>query len=194
MSGHYSKPYEQILFNTEQLQKSSKQPYEQVLFNTNQFQKSSKQPYEQILFNTNQFQKSSKQPYEQILFSSNTNQSQNSAPPVQPKPKQEVPPPLSEESKMDLYSKVNKRRSPPVNKNNQESPKPVHNNDTTKIVQEVGKSVNNVDQEAPRTSNIKTKQIDHEDSSTLAAAQSSTSSSSGSPPPLEVIAPSRRIR
>ena len=175
MSGHYSKPYEQILFNTEQFQKSSKQPYEQILFNTNQFQKSSKQPYEQILFTT-------------------TNQSQNSAPPVQPKPKQEVPPPLSEESKMDLYSKVNKRRSPPVNKNNQESPKPVHNNDTTKIVQEVGKSVNNVDQDVPRSSNKKTKQIDHEDSSTLAAAQSSTSSSSGSPPPLEVIAPSRRIR
>jgi hypothetical protein len=177
MSGHYSKPYEQILFNTEQ------------------FQKSSKQPNEQILFNTEQFQKSSKQPYEQILFTSNTNQYQNSAPPVhQPKPKQEVPPPLSEESKMDLYSKVNKRRSPPVNKNNQESPKPVHNNDATKIVQEVGKSVNNVDQDVPRSSKIKTKQIDPEDSSTLAAAQSSTSSSSGSPPPLEIIAPSRRVR
>jgi hypothetical protein len=176
MSGHYSKPYEQILFNTEQ------------------FQKSSKQPNEQILFNTNQFQKSSKQPYEQILFTSTTNQSQNSAPPVQPKPKQEVPPPLSEESKMDLYSKVNKRRSPPVNKSNQEVSKPVHNNETTKIVQEVAKSVNNVDQEASRTSNLKTKQIDHEDSSSLAAAQSSTSSSSGSPPPLEVIAPSKRIR
>ena len=77
MSGHYSKPYEQILF-------------------TNQLQQ-------------NQSHQNSK-PYEKILF---TNNSQNSPPPVQPKSKEETPP-LSEESKMDLYSKVNKRRSPPV--------------------------------------------------------------------------------